>query len=182
MKSKAILTSLAAIALLAGCDQKPKVTNADGSPAGLAGNPEGTKTIETALLSRAVDKYEKEPTAAHEADVEKAISKLNGEIAELQESAAKATGEKKDEALGKTKNLTEFRNEQTARFAKAKAAAPATTPDTRSGLQKLEEGVKEAGAGIKDAAQEAGDKLKDAAQEAKDAAKRAADAVKDSKD
>ena len=197
MKSKAILTALAATALLAGCEKKPTVEKAqeqaksavESAKDAAKSASEAAKTATEAVsgdafvkenseaqaLKSALEKYEKEATPSNEAAVDQAITDVNGKIAELQEKAAKATGPEKDEASAQVKSLTEFRNEETARFAKAKAAP--TPAEPQSSLQKLEDGAKDAGEAIKDTAQSAGEKLKEAGESAGDALKRAGDAL-----
>lgn len=209
MKSKAILTALAATALLAGCEKKPSVEKAqeqaksavESAKDAAKSASEAAKTATQAVsgdafvkenseaqaLKNALEKYEKEATPSNEAAVDAAITDVNGKIAELQEKAAKATGPEKDEASAQVKSLTEFRNEETARFAKAKAAP--TPAEPQSSLQKLEDGAKNAGEAVKETATKAGDSLKetaakagekldDARESAGDAIKRAGEAIK----
>jgi|GEM_PF-4369236 len=209
MKSKAILTALAATALLVGCEKKPSVEKAqeqaksavESAKDAAKSASEAARTAteaanggafvkensEAQALKSALEKYEKEATPSNEADVDQAITDVNGKIAELQEKAAKATGAEKDEATAQVKSLTEFRNEETARFAKAKAAPTPSEP--QSSLQKLEDGAKDAGHAIKETAKSAGEKLKeagesagekldDARESAGDAIKRAGEAIK----
>lgn len=202
MKSKAILTALAATALLTGCEKKPSVEKAqeqaksavesakDAAKSASQAASEAAKATANAFsgdafvkenreaqaLKAALEKYEKEATPPNEVAVDQAITDLNGKIAELQEKAARATGAEKEEATAQVKSLTEFRNEETARFARAQQSPTPAEPE--STLQKLEEGAKGAGNAIKETAEDAGDKLKEASQSAGEALKRAGEALK----
>lgn len=182
MKPKTILTSVATALVLTACDRTSTPTPStetvpeEATPA-IASSPKPvaiTKTFETSRLATAIDAYIREPTALHDSAVEKAFADIAVEIAELQERAAKTTGSDRDEAIAKAKNLTDYRDAETLRFAKAKAAVKGETQppvDTRSGAQKIEDGAKDAANTVEDAAKDAGNAVKDAAEKTGDAIK-----------
>jgi len=64
-----------------------------------------TKTLETGRLGSAIDEYERQPTAVHSAEVDKAFADLDGELAELREYIAKHDGEEQAKAAAKLANM-----------------------------------------------------------------------------
>lgn len=78
-----LFTNVVALAFtLAGCDRK--LTTVIVEPGTPIPEPVAkTRTAETSRLGDTIDRYEKEPTAANNAAVRKALADLDGEIAEL---------------------------------------------------------------------------------------------------
>lgn len=151
--------------ILAGCERKTVIIEVPPTPAATVSPEAKTKTLETARLGTAVDAYAKEPTAATDAGVQKALAALDVEIAELKEYIATHTDSKQAEAVAKLKNLREYREAETGRFAVAKAQAGVTLStgaDGRSAGQKIEDTAQKVGESIGDAARKAGDAVKDA--------------------
>ncbi len=158
------LIAVAATFAAAGCERKTVVVQIE-PPAPLAEPVAKTRTLETSRLGSVVDLYDREPTAANHATVKKALAELEGEIAELEELVAKRTGDSREEAAVKLKNLQTYRAAEMARFTVAQAKAPLTTSgpvDARSGADKVEDAAKRVGNSIEDAAQKAGDAIQDA--------------------
>ncbi len=175
MKTIAFLTSLATALVLTACDRaSTPADSSSSSPMPLSQPVPITKTFETSRLGKAIDTYEAEPTAVNSAAVDKAFADLNVEVAELQERVTKTTGTDRDEAAAKAKNLMNYRDAETLRFAKAKAAAAGdgrSPVDSRSGAQKIEDGAKNAADKVEDAAKDTGDTLEHAAKKTGDAIK-----------
>jgi hypothetical protein len=120
--------------------------------------------LETSQLGMAMDAYERTPTEEHRADVRKAFAELDGEIAELETLVAQRTGNSRDEAATKLRNLQTYRTGETARFTAAQAAAMAkvrTEGNAGTGAEKVEDGAKRVGRTIEDAAKRAGEAVKD---------------------
>jgi hypothetical protein len=121
-----------------------------------------TKTFETAALKAAIDSYERAPTNEAAANVRKRFAELDSEIAELEGRVARKSGDERAEAAQKLANLTAYRAAETARFAKAQAAAPSgVRVDARSGAEKVEDAARRTGEALKDAAKETGNAIKD---------------------
>ena len=163
--NRLILSSLAAAAVtLLGCERKTVVGEIPSTPP-LAEPVAKTKTLETSRLGAAVDRYERRPSDENHADVKKALADLDGEIAELEALVAKRTGNSREEAAVKLKNLQTYRAAETARFTAAQAGAPLGTrpaASARTGADKIEDGAKRVGNTIEDAAKKTGDAIKDA--------------------
>ena len=124
-----------------------------------------TRTLETSRLGSSVDAYEREPSAENHAGVKKALTDLDGEIAELETLVAKRIGSGREEAAVKLKNLQTYRAAELARFTAAQVKAPLAVPasrDGRTGADKVEDSAKRAGQTIEDAARKTGDAIKDA--------------------
>jgi len=160
---------LGGVAILAfsfsSCERRTVIIEVPPTPA-VDLQPEAkTKTLETARLGSAVDAYAKNPNAATDAGVQKAIAELDGEIAELKERVATHTGSEQAEAAAKLTNLQEYRAKETARFTLAKAQSgltPSSETDGRSAGQKVEDAAQKAGKSIEKAADKIGDAVKDA--------------------
>ena len=77
---------------------------------------------------------------------------------------AQRTGADREEAAAKLGNLRSYRTAQVARFAalQAKAGVVPTTPDPRSGTDKVEDAANRVGRSIERAARNVGDAVKDA--------------------
>ncbi len=166
------LPLLVAVACLAtaACERKTVVITVPqptpvAEPTALAEPVAKTKTLETFRLGSAVDSYEREPTAEHHATVKKALAALDGEIAELEALVAKRTGEGRQEAAAKLQNLQTYRTAEMARFTAAQGKAPlveSSSPDARTGADKVGDAAKRTGRSIEDAARRTGDAIKDA--------------------
>jgi len=122
-----------------------------------------TKTLETGRLGSAIDEYERQPTAVHSAEVDKAFADLDGELAELREYIAKHDGEEQAKAAAKLANMQNYRAEEKVRFtaAQAKGSVGIREPDARTGAEKVGDSARKVGNGIEDAAKKAGDAIKD---------------------
>ena len=135
-----------------------------------------TKTFETSRLGAAIDTFEKAPTAENQSSVKLAFSKLDGEIAELEDRVVKTSGTDRAEASAKLNNLQAYRNAEALRFTKDQdgLALDANPPvDSRSGAQKVkdtaemvgekvEDGTKKVGRTLEKAARNTGEAIKDA--------------------
>lgn len=77
-------------------------------------------TLETANGEAAVDSYQQNPTAQNKADVDAALSELDGEIHELEGRVASKQGVEKAEAEAKLDLLKRQRDELSRDFTKAK--------------------------------------------------------------
>jgi hypothetical protein len=158
------ILTLSSLISFAACERKVIVIEKP-SPEPVSEPIARTKTLETSRLGAAIDDFEREPTAANKAEVNKAFAKLDGEIAELQEYIAKHDGDDRAKAAAKLENMQSYRGAETTRFASAQAKSglgirgPA---DARTGAEKVEDSTKKVGNGIEDAAKKAGDAVKDA--------------------
>lgn len=135
-----------------------------------------TKTIETTNLGEAIDAFEKVPTVENQSSVKLAFSKLDGEIAELQDRVVKTNSYDRAEASVKLGNLQKYRDIEAIRFAKDQdgLALDANPPvDSRSAAQKagdtatmvgekVEDGARKVGRTLENAAHNTGEAIKDA--------------------
>jgi len=136
-----------------------------------------TETLETRRLGAELDRYERAPNAATRADVHKALAELDGEIAELEQRVARTDGADRAEAAAKLRNLRDYRQTQTVRFAAMQGAAAIGVPpavDARTGAEKAQDSARKAGNEVEDAAKKAADTIKDAGEKIGDAIKDAA--------
>jgi hypothetical protein len=164
-RTLSLFAAAAAALTVVGCERKTVVVEA--VPATPVEAPEAkTKTLETSRLGSSIDAYERNPTAENNAAVKKAIAELDGEIAELDELVAKRTGESREEAAVKAKNLKSYRAGEVARFTAAQAKSPLTAPasaaEGRTGVEKVENGARRVGESLENAAKTTGDAVKDA--------------------
>jgi len=174
MKAICPLLILGSLLLFAGCDQKPK--DPVEPPKEPTATATSTKTYETVHVERAIDAYIKYPSPGNEAEVERALAELSTEIALVQNRAAKATGEQKNELEALARRLIEFQEQQALRFARAKADAKKKEEDS------LSEKAREAGEKAKEAAREAGNVVREALKEAAEATEEAARRAKEKLD
>ena len=162
---KSLFQSLAFVScvVLASCDRQ--VVIVEKVPATPVPIPTtSTKTRETSRLGEAINVFERDPSAANQAAVKKALADLDGEIAELQEYIAKHDGSQRAEAAAKLQNLQSYRAAETVRFtaAQAKGALGIREPaDARTGADKAGDTAKKVGNTIEDAARKTGDAIKD---------------------
>lgn len=162
--AKLSLLAIAAALCLPGCERKTVIVEVP-APTPIPEPVARTKTLETSRLGAAVDAYRSEPSAAHLADAKKALADLDGEIAELEALVAKRTGESREEAAVKLRNLQSYRAGEVARLTAAQAKAPlsgAVPADGRTGAEKVEDSARRVGNTIEDAARKTGDVIKDA--------------------
>ncbi len=179
----AVLTVASALAFT-GCEKKPTVENA--APGAVTEAPVAkTKTFETIHVSAAIDAYVNAPSDDKAAAVDRALAELEGEIAELRERIAKASGDEHVEVGTKIQNLTEFHTKEKARYTAAKvgAAVGAVKEDADKAADTVKDGAADAADDAKDAAHDAKEAIKDAAHKTGDAVKEGAhdakEAIKD---
>lgn len=156
--------ALAAALYSTGCERKTVIVEV-APPTPVAEPVARTKTLETSRLGAAVESYQREPTSANHADVKKALADLDGEIAELEALVARRTGNEREEAAVKLRNLQTYRAGEVARFTAAQAKAPLTMhapADGRTGADKAEDAANRVGNSIEKAARKTGDAIKDA--------------------
>ena len=134
-----------------------------------------TATFETSRLGTAINVFEKAPTVENQSSVKLAFSKLDGEIAELEDRVVKTNGTDREEASAKLNNLQRYRDAETTRFTKDQdgLALDANSPaDSRSAAQKagdtaamvgekVEDGTRKVGRTIERAARNTGEAIKD---------------------
>lgn len=154
MKPLSFFALSASVILFAACEKKPQVVE---KPTPALAN------IETTRLGTAIDAYVVSPSEAQAANVDKAFSELDGEIAELDLRVTKTTGPEREEAQVKATQLHTYRDKEMARFTEAKVRAK-----TNAAAKETETNVEKAGDAIKEGAKEVGDAVKDAADTVKD--------------
>ncbi|MEP6668109.1 MAG: hypothetical protein ABJF10_03095 [Chthoniobacter sp.] len=156
--------ALAALVSLGACERKVAVV--ETVPATPIPEPVAqTKTLETTRLGAAVDDYQREPTAAHKAEVNKTLARLDEEIAELQEYVAKHDGDARAKAAAKLENMQSYRAAEALRFTAAQAGTPieaARPADDRTGADKARDAAQKVGESVQEGARKAGDAIKDA--------------------
>lgn len=158
---------LGSVLLAAGCE-KNTVTIATPSPTPVIleiAPRTATNTLETKRLGLAIDQFVSAPSAVNSADVKKAFAEMDVEIAELESRVAQTTGQDRAEAQAKLTNMQTYRAAETARYAAASLAVPMVSPvhvDTRTGAEKVEDSLRNAGDSIEKGADNVGDKIKDA--------------------
>lgn len=133
-----------------------------------------TSTFETARIAEAIKTFEKAPTVKNQSAVKLAFAELDGEIAELDDRVVKSTGSDRADAAAKLKNLQDYRDAETIRFAKAQVGTglEVTSPaDGRSGTQKISDTATKVGESIKDGTQKVGRTLEKGAKNTGDAIK-----------
>jgi hypothetical protein len=129
-----------AVVALTACDNPPRSVAEKG-----AGEP-GTRTFETAGLDQAIAAYRADPTKQNRAAVDKAFAELDGEIAELKQKAASATGDEKVEIERKIADLESYRTKQHANYAGERAESAA-----ESAKDAVKDAAKEVGGAIESA-------------------------------
>lgn len=140
--------------MFAACEKKPQVVE----------KPTPSLTnIETTRLGTAIDAYIASPSEAQAANVDKAFSELDGEIAELDLRVTKTTGAEREEAQTKASQLHTYRDKEMARFTEAKVRAK-----TQAAAEVTESKMEKAGDAIKEGAKDVGDAVKDAADTVKE--------------
>jgi hypothetical protein len=131
-----------ALVVLSACDNAPRPV-AEKS----AGGPvSGTRTFETAGLDQAIAAYRSQPTEQSRAAVDKAFAELDGEIAELKQKAASASGDQKVEIQRKLADLEAYRANQHANYAGERAESAA-----ESAKDAVKDAAKEVGGAIESA-------------------------------
>lgn len=175
-KLPTILAVSIAVFAFAACDRQPKVVVIeDRRPVEVTPPVARTKTFETARLGRAIDLYERAPTAANSADVSKAFAELDGEIADLTSYISKHDGAERAEAERKLANLREYRAKETARYATAQARA---VPGTAFPDEPVRRDADRATESAEDAARRVGNTIERAGKNVGAGVKDAADAVR----
>jgi hypothetical protein len=144
-----ILGSALAVCLSA-CEEKREARQVVEKPTPALTN------IETSRLGSAIDAYVASPTEAQAANVERAFSELDGEIAELDQRVAKSSGEDREEARTKSAQLHTYRDKEMARFTEAQLRV-------KTGAEKSTAGTK-----LEAAADKVGDEVKEAAETVKE--------------
>ncbi len=177
----AVLTVASALTFT-GCEKKPTAE----APATATEAPVAkTKTFETVHVSAAIDAYISAPSDDKAAAVDRALAELEGEIAELRQQIAKASGDEHVEVGTKIQNLSEFHTKEKARYttAKAGAAVGAVKEEAEKAADAVKDGADDAADDAKDATEDAKEAIKDAAHKTGDAVKETAhdakEAVKD---
>ena len=164
IRSLTVVTLILSAFLLVGCEKKVVVIEVP--PTTPIPEPVAkTKTMETSRLGAAVDAYEQRPEAGNLAGVKKALADLDGEIAELEGLVARRTGDGREEAAVKLRNLQKYRAAEVTRLNAAQVKAPLTAPppaDGRTGAEKMEDSARRVGNSVEDAARKTGDAIKDA--------------------
>lgn len=131
-----------ALVVFTACDNAPRPA-AEKS----AGEPvSGTRTFETAGLEQAITAYRSQPTEQNRAAVDKAFAELDGEIAELKQKAASASGDQKVEIERKLADLEAYRAKQHASYAGERAESAA-----ESAKDAVKDAAKEVGGAIESA-------------------------------
>lgn len=131
------------------CEKKPQVVE----------KPTATlSTTETNRVGSAVDAYIASPTETQAANVERALSELDGEIAELDQRANKTSGDEREEARTKSTQLQTYRDKEKARFTEARLRAKAGTT-TSDATSKIEAAADKIGDEVKEAAETVKEKL-----------------------
>ncbi|MES2571095.1 MAG: hypothetical protein V4710_13695 [Verrucomicrobiota bacterium] len=133
-------------------------------------------TRETKKLGEAIDSFQAHPTAEASAEVKKRFAELDGEIAELELSAAKSSGREQEEANAKVRNLQSYRMTEAARFTRIQGPSTdrlpsETPPDSRTATDKVEDKARDVGDRLEAGAKKAGEVIKDAAERTGEAVK-----------
>jgi hypothetical protein len=161
-----LLPILASISILgsAACHREIVVT--ETVPATPIPEPVAkTKTLETSRLGTAIDDYEREPSAAHNAEVKKTLARLDEEIAKLQEYIAKHDGDARAKAAAKLENMQSYRTAEMVRFTAAQAKGAVDAPksaDDRTGADKATDTARKVGNEIQETGRKTGEAIKDA--------------------
>jgi predicted amino acid racemase len=149
---KAFLGFLLGGALIAGfsaCEKKPQVVEKPTA---------SLSTVETNRVGSAVDAYIASPTEAQAANVERAFSELDSEIAELDQRVSQSSGDEREEARTKSAQLQSYRDKEKARFTEARVRSKVET-ETSSAGSKIEAAAEKIGDSVKDAAETVKEKL-----------------------
>lgn len=156
-----LVLPVAVIAVLGliSCEDKKPQTIEKATPA--------TATAETSKLGAAVDAYNKAPTAARAADVDRAFAELNQEIAELEQRVTKTTGDERVKASEKAGNLRAYRDKEHLRYLEAQSKA-AVKPAAEDAGDRMKEAARQTGEGIKDAAEAVKDGVKNTVEDVKE--------------
>jgi len=143
-----------AVLLFTSCERKSEIVVKTKVEEPVKAEPvRATSTFETAGLERAIEAYRTNPTEQNKAAVDKAFAELDGEIAELKQKAATATGDEKIETERKLADLQGYRDKQRANYVGEKAEDAATsageaikdaTENVGRAIEKTGEAIKEA--------------------------------------
>jgi hypothetical protein len=169
MNTNFFLFTLVTFSLLAtGCEEKTtSIVIPMPTPILEIAPKTATNTLETKRLGKAIDLYIATPSGENNAAIKKAFAELDGEIAELEIRVARITGEDRSEAQGKLINLQAYRAAEATRYQAAQIGATTVTQtpvDTRSGAEKVENGIKNVAEGTKDTAGKISDTIRKGAE------------------
>jgi hypothetical protein len=143
-----------AVLLLTSCERKSEIVVETRVEEPVKAEPvRATSTFEAAGLDRSIETYRTNPTEQNKAAVDKAFAELEGEIAELKEKAATATGNEKIETERKIADLQVYRDKQRANYVgeKAEDAAASAGEAIRDATENVGRAIEKTGEAIKEA-------------------------------